>query len=202
MINAETFLANLHNSDSSLLAAQHLESRDYPELPFSVVQALNRRWRIAPVLSHSIAASVRRTMACVPTSDPSRLVPIARKHPDCNWAVQTGNGLLILEVNTELGLPSLRNLCRNTWEWRETLRFRSGAVQFFAFHYVGRRVRFLGTRFPGLKSHWNGSAVLLPPSWFVFGPPVSYVSEIEATVLDAPSWLLEGIHPQQQNVRP
>jgi hypothetical protein len=127
----------------------------------------------------------------VPTSDPSRLVPIAREHPDCNWAVETGNGLLIFEVNSEAGSPVLRHLCQNEWDWRETLRFRSGATDFFAFHHSGRRVRFLGNRFPGLTSHWNGSPVLLPPSWFVFGPPVAYVSDCEAPVLDAPAWLLD-----------
>ena len=56
----------------------------------------------------------------VPTSDPSRLVPIAREHPDCNWAVETGNGLLVFEVNSEAGSPVLRHLCQNEWDWRET----------------------------------------------------------------------------------
>jgi hypothetical protein len=44
---------------------------------------------------------------------------------------------------------------------------------------------------PELKSHWNGSAVLLPPSWFVFGPPVAYLTDSDASVLDAPAWLLD-----------
>src|ERR1035438_10156086 len=33
------------------------------------------------------------------------------------------------------------------------LRFRSGATDFFAFHHAARHVRFLGNRFPELKSH-------------------------------------------------
>jgi len=190
MINAETFLAN-RSSLSFPPASQPLDAQDFPELPASIVHPLNRAWAIAPVLAHSRSAPVKRSMVGLPTSDPSRLVPIAREHPDCNWAVETGNGLLIFEVNSEASLPVLRHLCQNEWDWRETLRFRSGATDFFAFHHAGRHVRFLGNRFPELKSHWNGSAVLLSPSWFVLGPPVAYVSDCEAPVLDAPAWLLD-----------
>jgi hypothetical protein len=58
----------------------------------------------------------------VPTSDPSRLVPIAREHPDCNWAVETGNGLLIFEVNSEARLTGSAPPLSERWDWRETLR--------------------------------------------------------------------------------
>jgi hypothetical protein len=42
-----------------------------------------------------------------------------------------------------------------------------------------------------LTVHWNGSPLLLPPSWFVYGPPVTYVSNSEIALLDSPAWLLE-----------
>jgi hypothetical protein len=190
MINAETFLANLRSSNSVPEEYSDLVAEDFPDLPLSIVQILNRGWAVAPVLAHSISASVKRSMVGSPTSSLPFLVSVTRKYLHCNWALATGNGLLILEVNTEIGMPALRELAKGDWKWRETLRFRSGGVHFFAFYYSGRRVRFLGNRFPGLKSHWNGSAVLIPPSWFVFGPPVSYVSDLDADVIDAPPWLL------------
>ncbi len=191
MINAETFPANLRGSLTIPSGSQHFDAEDFPELPPLVVLILNRGWAIAPVLAHSLSASVKKSMVGLPTSDPASLLSIAREHPDCNWAAETGNGILVFEVNSEAGLPALRHLCQNEWDWRETLHFRRGALQFFAFHHSGRRVRFLGNRFPGLKSHWNGSVVLLPPSWFVFGPPVAYASDSNAAILDAPAWLLD-----------
>lgn len=100
-------------------------------------------------------------------------------------------------MNTQIAMPALRTLCGNDWEWRKTLRFRSGDVYFYAFRHSGRRVRFLGSRFPGLRIHWTGSVVLLPSSWFVFGPPVIRVSELDAEVLDVPSWLPDPSEIQQ-----
>lgn len=195
MINAEVFLANLRNSYPVPVESQHLAAEDFPELPRSVVHALNRGWALAPVFAHSHSASIKRSMAGFPTTDPVSLVSLAREYPKCNWAVETGNGLLILEVNTleanNESFRSLRQLCQGAWQWRRTLEFRCGPTHFFAFHHAAHRVRFLGNQFPGLKLHWHGSPVLLPPSWFVYGPPVVYASDPEIALLDAPLWLID-----------
>jgi hypothetical protein len=79
-------------------------------------------------------------------------------------------------------------------ESRDTLRFGRGNAHFFAFHYSGRQPRSLGNRFVGLKTHWDGSAVLLPPSRFVFGPPVTFLGSPYAAVLEAPAWLDDHEH--------
>ena len=191
MINADVFVANLTNFTPLSEGFSHSVTEDLPDLPQSIARCLDRGWAVAPVLSHSLAASIRGSMAGTPTSDRASLATLARQNTNCNWAVGTGNGLLILEVNTQIAMPGLRKLSGDDWEWRETLRFRSGDVSYYAFRHSGRRVRFLGGRYPGLKSHSTGSAVLLPPSWFVFGPPVSWVSDFDADVLDAPYWLVD-----------
>ncbi len=191
MIDAEGYLANLRNSYLVPVESQHLAAEDFPELPPSIVHALNGGWAVAPVFTHAHSASIKRSMAGFPTTDPASLVPLARANPKCNWAVETGNGLLVLEVNTEFGLRSLRQLCQGKWGWRRTLEFCDGPVHFFAFHHRGSRVRALGDRFPGLRLHWNGSPVLLPPSWFVFGPPVVFASAPNAGLQDAPAWLVD-----------
>jgi hypothetical protein len=191
MINADVFVAILTNFRPVPEGFSHSFTEDLPDLPQSIVQCLDRGWAVTPVLSHSLAASIRGSRLGTPTSDRASLASLARQNPNCNWAVGTGNSLLILEVNMQIAMPGLRKLSVDDWKWRETLRFRSGDVSYFAFRHSGRRVRFLGGRYPGLKSHWIGSAVLLPPSWFVFGPPVSWASDFDAEVLDAPFWLLD-----------
>jgi hypothetical protein len=191
MINAEVFLANLRGSQPILEQCLNVATEDFPEIPLSVVQFLNLGCPVAPVLSHSLSASIKCSMIGSPTCDRVALAAAARQNPDCNWILAAGNGLLIIEVNTQLAMPSLRKLAGGDWRWSETLRFRSGDSRFYAFRHAGRRVRFLGSRYPGLKCHWTGSAVLIPPSWFVFGPPVAWDSHFDAEVLDAPSWLLD-----------
>lgn len=167
MINAEVFLANLRSSQPILEQCLNVDTEDFPEIPISIMQFLNHGWLVAPVLSHSLSASIKRSMVGSPTCDRGVLAAAAQQNPDCNWTVATGNCLLVLEVNTQLAMPSLRKLAGSDWRWSETLRFRSGDIRFYIFRHAGRRVRFLGGRFPGLKCHWTGSAVLIPPSWFV-----------------------------------
>jgi hypothetical protein len=169
-------------------------------LPLAITGLLNRGWAVAPVRAHSISASISGSMIASPTTCIASLVKVARQNPNCNWALATGRSLLVLEVDTEIGLPALRYLADEDSSWCETLRFRSGAIHFFAFHYSGRRVRFLGNRFPGLRLHWNGSAVLVPPSWFVFGSPVSYVCDSDRNVLEAPSWLHDPFETREQSL--
>lgn len=182
MINAEIFLANLQGSAASATMTSTLTLSSVSALPPSILRFCKFGWRMAPILAHSIKSSI----TAVPTCDGASLALSARDR--CNWAVATGHGLAILEVNEE-GQHPLRYLCADEWEWRETLQFRLGASRFFAFHHPERRIRFLGGRFPGLKLHWEGSAVLIPPSWFVYGPPVTFENP-DAPVLSSPRWLL------------
>ena len=186
MINAEVFLANLQVSAASATINSTLAHPDLSALPPSILRLCRSGWRMAPILAHSTSASIKGSMTAVPTNDEALLVLSARDR--CNWAVATGHGLAVLEVNEE-GQRSLRYLCGDDWEWRETLEFRCGASRFFAFHHPSRRIRFLGSRFPGLRLHWEGSAMLIPPSWFAYGPPVTFENP-DAPVLLSPRWLL------------
>ena len=187
MIHAEVFLANLQGSAASATKTSTLTLPSLSALPPSILRLCKLGLRLAPILAHSTSASIKGSMTAVPTSDEASLALSARDR--CNWAAATGHGLAILEVNVEEGQRSLRYLCGDEWEWCETLEFRRGASRFFAFHHPSRRIRFLGSRFPGLKLHWEGSAVLIPPSWFVYGPPVTFENP-DAPVLSSPRWLL------------
>jgi hypothetical protein len=186
MINAETFLANRLGAAPAALTTSPLIRPDLLKLPTSILRVCELGWRVTPILAHSTSASVKSSMAAVPTSDPSALALSAIE--GCNWAVATGRGLLILEVDVQEGMRSLRQLCADEWDWHDTLQFRCAALRFFAFRHPEPRVRYLGARFPGLKLHWEGSAVLIPPSWFVYGPPVTFINP-DAEVLLSPRWL-------------
>jgi len=186
MINAETFLANLQNSTPTATPSSSFTRASICDIPDSILRVCELGWRVAPILAHSTSASIKSSMTAPPTSDILSLALSA--HERCNWAFATGRGLLILEVNLEEAYHSLQCLCGGEWGWQETLRFRHRTSRFFAFSHSERQVRFLGSRFPGIKLHWEGSAVLIPPSWFVYGPPVTF-DDPNAPVLRTPQWL-------------
>jgi hypothetical protein len=186
MINAEAFLSNLQNFAPTVPPTAPFTCSGFSELPPSIVRVCELGWRVAPVLAHSISASIKGSMITAPTNDVSLLASSARER--CNWAVATGRGFLILEVDLERAQHSLRSLCSDEWGWRKTLSFRCRTSRFFAFSHSDRQVRFLGSRFPGLRLHWEGSFVLVPPSWFVYGPPLSF-DDLNASVSPSPRWL-------------
>jgi len=163
---------------------------DLPELQEDLNRAVAERWKIAPVDSHSRFASLWQFGT--PSRDPSDITLWASQFPDSNWCVETGraSALVILEVDNQFGRDSLRALCNEDWGgWTRTLQFRDGVSSHLLFRYAGERVRFLPSRFKGLKIH-AGSCVVIPPSWFVGGSPLAY-SDPHAKLVDCPEFLLE-----------
>lgn len=60
--------------------------------------------------------------------------------------------------------------------WSDTLAFGDEATRFFFFIRPAQRLRFLGSRFPGVKVHSRESGLLqIPPSWFVSGAPLKWI---------------------------
>lgn len=95
------------------------------------------------------------------------------------------------EVNTEVGLPALRELAHAAWEWRESLHFRCGAIHFSPFVSLGD-CSLSRKSVPGLEvAQERLRPFLIPPSWFVFGPPAVYASDSNSPRLDAARWLLD-----------
>lgn len=165
---------------------------DLSGLPIALARAIREGWRIAPVAAHSRHASLKRSCLSDPTSDPDEIAHWAAMVPDGNWCVETGrrSGLLVLEVIHEIGQDLLSELCQDSWEgWFDTLKFQDDLSTYFLFAYEGQRVRFLPSQFDGLKIH-AGNLLLIPPCWFVTGPVLRY-SNLDAKLLNCPTWLLE-----------
>lgn len=161
------------------------------QLPNALVRALQEGWQIAPVSAHSKFASLTRSCLASPSNAPAQIADLAVAFPESNWCVLTGraSGLMIVEVNHENGQDGLCELCNDEWEtWTDTLKFSDDSATFFLFRHSGQRLRFLSSEFEGIKVH-TGNLVLLPPSWFVVGPPLDY-SNLNAPVLDCPEFLL------------
>lgn len=161
-------IAELHPAIQSLVTRHHL--------------------LLAPVSTHSRYASLKP--ACQPTNDVALIASAAST--DCNWVVQIGPLLIVVEINLEVGRESLVHLSANEPEgWSSTLSFGDHTSRFFFYRRPERRLRFLGSRFPGLKLHSRESGLLqIPPSWFVSGAPLRWIDP-DTAILGAPKWLLE-----------
>ena len=160
-------------------------------LPHALAIAIQEGWKIAPVAAHSRHASLKSSCLADPTSDAEEIAHWVRLLPEVNWCVETGrrSGLLVLEVDHENGQDLLSELCQDVWEsWFDTLKFQDQQATYFLFRYAGERVRFFPSRMSGIKIH-AGNLLLLPPCWFVTGPPLAY-SEPSAMLLDSPAFLL------------
>ena len=116
---------------------------------------------------------------------------------ECNWTLHVGaSGIVVLEIDTRIGYAPLSVLCRNSFgRWTKTLQFRDDTSRFLLFRGAGRRVRFLGQRYRGLKIHSGNAFIFLPPSWFVSDRLGSsrrlvYIDP-HAPLMDAPDWMWE-----------
>lgn len=143
---------------------------------------------LAPVCTHSRYASLKPL--CDPTHDLDLIASAAV--PNCNWVVQIGPMLVVLETKVEACRESLELLCANESDgWSSTLSFGDDAFRFLFYRRPEQRLRFLGNRFPGLKVHTRESGLLqIPPSWFVSGALLQWVDQ-ESAILATPKWLLE-----------
>jgi len=162
----------------------------------SLVRAAELELVIAPVLAHSKYSSAR---ACVgtPTSDLGLITQAAAQHRECNWTLHVdASGIVVLEIDTRIGYAPLSVLCRNSFgRWTRTLQFRDDTSRFLLFRGAGRRLRFLGQRYRGLKIHAGNAFLFIPPSWFVSDRLGSsrrlvYIDP-NAPLVDAPDWLWE-----------
>ncbi len=143
---------------------------------------------LAPVCTHSRYASLKPL--CGATTDLEVIASAAL--PNCNWVVQIGPGVIVVEINLKVGQESVALLTADEPEgWSDTLQFGDDTSHFLFFRRPKGSIRFFGNRFAGLKVHSRESGLLqIPPSWFVSGSPLKWVNP-EAAIITAPGWLLE-----------
>ena len=169
---------------------------DRTDLDPSLVRAGELELVTAPVLAHSKYSSARAYVG-TPTSDLDLIAQAAAQYRECNWTLNVGaSRIVVLEIDTRIGYAPLSVLCRNSFgRWTKTLQFRDDISRFLLFREAGRRVRFLGQRYRGLKIHAGNAFIFIPPSWFVSDRLGSsrrlvYIDR-NAPLMDAPEWMWE-----------
>lgn len=143
---------------------------------------------LAPVCTHSRYATLKPL--CDPTYDFYELAAVAPEN--CNWVVQIGLSLVVVEINIETGRDALAFISAQEPEgWSDTLQFGDAMTRFLLFRRPEQRLRFFGNRLRGIKVHAKESGLIqVPPSWFVSGTPLKWVNP-NTKILAAPSWLQE-----------
>ena len=194
----ETLMPTLSDATPSLASSASSTTClfDPVDLDPSLVRAAQLGLAIAPALAHSKHASARAHVGC-PSSDLDLIAQAAAQHRECNWTLHVGaSGIVVLEIDTRIGYAPLSVLCRNSFgRWTKTLQFRDDVSRFLLFREAGRRVRFLGQRYRGLKIHSGNAFIFLPPSWFVSdrlgaSRRLVYIDPY-APLVDAPDWMWE-----------
>ena len=195
---SETLMSTLNDATPILASSASFTSRrfDQADLDPSLVRAAELELVIAPVLAHSKYASARAYVG-TPSSNLDLIAQAAAQHPECNWTLNVGaSGIVVLEIDTRIGYAPLSVLCRNSFgRWTKTLQFRDDTSRFLLFRGAGRRVRFLGQRYRGLKIHAGNAFLFIPPSWFVSerlgsSRRLVYINP-SAPLVDAPEWMWE-----------
>jgi hypothetical protein len=176
--------------DGTSLPTQTHEA-DLSRLPNDLSRAIQEGWQIAPVSAHSRFASLTQSLLAAPSNDPAQIASWAVTFPGANFCVLTGDfsGLVILEVNHESGQDSLCEICGDTWDFLDTLKFSDRSGTWFLFHHREQRLVRLSSRIEGIQVHAAGKLVFLPPSTLVSGVRLVY-GDIDAKVLDCPRFLL------------
>ncbi|MFP5211225.1 MAG: bifunctional DNA primase/polymerase [Acidobacteriota bacterium] len=195
---SEAFIPTLNdaNPGSAFSASFTTDPFDPADLDPSLVRAAALELVIAPALAHSKYASARAYVG-TPTSNLDLIAAAAAQNRECNWTLNVGaSGVVVLEIDTRIGYAPLSVLCRNSFgRWTKTLQFRDDVSRFLLFRGAGRRVRFLGQRYRGLKIHTGNAFIFIPPSWFVSDRLGSsrrlvYINP-NAPLVDAPDWIWE-----------
>ena len=195
---SETLMSTLNDATPILASSASFTSRrfDQADLDPSLVRAAELELVIAPVLAHSKYASARAYVG-TPSSNLDLIAQAAAQHPECNWTLNVGaSGIVVLEIDTRIGYAPLSVLCRKGFgRWTRTLQFRDDTSRFLLFRGAGRRVRFLGQRYRGLKIHAGNAFLFIPPSWFVSerlgsSRRLVYINP-NAPLVDAPDWMWE-----------
>ena len=117
--------------------------------------------------------------------DPQQVAAWARKWPGCNWAIATGKGVLVLDIDGPAGIEQLAGLVREHGPLPKTAVVKTGR----GFHVYLRGDLDHSTVIGDILVRGEGGYVIAPPSVHASGRVYSWV---DATPMaDAPEWLME-----------
>ena len=125
------------------------------------------------------------------STDPATVLACWRRAPTANIGVRTGGGLVVLDVDDDVGADSLAALEREHGELPETVRAKTGGGG--AHYYLSAKQRVpcsAGQLAPGLDVRGDGGYVVAPPSIHHSGRTYEWdVAPGEGSIAPLPDWL-------------
>jgi hypothetical protein len=157
-------------------------------LPRALELPIKHRWLISPVLARSEYA-VHSARIGVPTSEREQIEYwFVRYGAEANWLLETGAGVIALEIELSLARHSLAYLAGDDWSWQRSLHFAVLGKRHVLFEYGGGLT--LPVRYPGLRLHSSNSPILIPPSKTPSSIELRWAN-LHAPLLPPPNWLRE-----------
>lgn len=159
------------------------------ELAAAAFSYAERDWRVFPVngkrprLPHGLTEA---------SADPEQVRAWWQRWPDAGVAIATGDGLLVLDVDGEVGADALHELEREHGELPETVRAETGGGgEHYYFSANGELRNTAGKLGEVLDTRGVGGYAVAPPSPHPSGRRYEWdVGPDEATPAPAPAWLL------------
>ncbi len=128
------------------------------------------------------------------TDDPDQLSDWRLQWPKANWAVATGNGLLVVDLDVKPGKDGRVTLSKlGTVPRTYAVRTGSGGIHLY-FRVSKRLPNTTGKLGLGVDTRCDGGYVLAPGSNHISGG--SYSVAIDESIADAPEWLIERLVPR------
>lgn len=172
-------------------------------LPFEVIAAVARGWRLLPVQARGKVPLVGKWPELA-TSALERLAAWATEFPGCNWGIATGpeSGVFVLDVDGEAALAALIEQGRRGNQLPSTLTVSTGRGRHLYFRWPnGQNIsNSAGKLAKGLDIRGTAGCVVIPPSIHPSGTAYAYDDPNEP-IADAPEWLLALIMQRKSGPR-
>ena len=127
------------------------------------------------------------------TTDKRRLRRLLRSHPWCNLGIVTGRGIIVVDIDGDVGEESYEGLTSRHGLLPKTALSWTGGGGFHSLFRVDRPVPNRGPLLPGIDIRGDGGYIVAPPSIHPEGGVYSWLSPPGDGIATAPRWLLRAI---------
>jgi hypothetical protein len=213
MKSPEEFLFSLKQRSLPSVAKSTLVSEPASEavqIPAELLISATQGLRVFPVIGYSKHAATKAGIENA-TCDLAQIEYRIRHYHGypLNWHVAAGHGqltagdgVIALEVVGDLGRLALCELCKDDWDWIDTLRSQAGNdTRYIFFRWpTGMAIRRSAKQLAqGLILHGEGDSVPVPPSQTRSGMVHAYLTP-RAALAHLPEWLIKAASQAAETV--
>lgn len=133
------------------------------------------------------------------TSDPEQVSTWWRAIPDANIGIATGNGLLVLDIDGDIGAQTLSNLLDIYGPLPHTPSQKTGKGRHYLFTVDGPVKNSAGKIGPGIDTRGDGGYIVGGPSIHPSGDPYAWDEDARPSRVPAapcPQWILDKLAPK------